>query len=65
MVTLVVIAAMLAGCAGARLGDVGSDGAGDRPLADLLLEPDADPRVELIRNGGANRPYHTKLRSID
>jgi len=56
-VTLVVIAAMLAGCAGPRLVGVGSDGAGDRPLADLLLVPDADPRVEPIRNGGANRPY--------
>lgn len=48
---------MLASCAGPRLGGLDSDGPGDRPLAELLQVPDAEPRVEPIRAGGANKPY--------
>ena len=35
----------------------GSDGPGANPPADLASVPDAEPRVETIRPGGANKPY--------
>ena len=54
---LVAAAGVLAGCAGPRLPSVGSDGPGDRPVAELLQVPDAEPRVEPIRSGGPNKPY--------
>jgi rare lipoprotein A len=54
---LVAAAGVLAGCAGPRLPSTGSDGPGDRPVAELLQVPDAEPRVEPIRSGGPNKPY--------
>jgi rare lipoprotein A len=51
------MAAVVAGCAGPRLSSIGSDGPGERPVAELLQVPDAQPRVEPIRNGGPNKPY--------
>jgi rare lipoprotein A len=54
---LVAVAVVLAGCAGPRLPSIGSDGPGDRPVAELLQVPDAQPRVEPIRSGGPNKPY--------
>jgi rare lipoprotein A len=33
------------------------DGPGTNPPADLASRPDAEPRVEPIRSGGANKPY--------
>jgi rare lipoprotein A len=54
---LVAAAGVLAGCAGPRLPSIGSDGPGDRPVAELLQVPDAEPRVEPIRSGGPNKPY--------
>ncbi|HEX6705106.1 MAG TPA: septal ring lytic transglycosylase RlpA family protein [Albitalea sp.] len=35
------------------------DGPDARPPADLSNVPDAEPRIEPIRNGGPNRPYET------
>jgi len=35
----------------------GADGPGADPPADLASRPDAEPRVEPIRPGGANKPY--------
>jgi rare lipoprotein A len=37
--------------------DTGIDGPGANPPADLLLVPDAQPRVEPLRAGGPNKPY--------
>ncbi|HEY4956756.1 MAG TPA: septal ring lytic transglycosylase RlpA family protein, partial [Caldimonas sp.] len=34
-----------------------ADGPGANPPADLAAVPDAEPRVEAIRPGGANKPY--------
>lgn len=34
-----------------------TDGAPERPPADLLAVPDAEPQVEPIRPGGPNKPY--------
>ncbi|MEO7117072.1 MAG: septal ring lytic transglycosylase RlpA family protein [Caldimonas sp.] len=35
----------------------GADGPGANPPPDLASVPDAEPRVETIRSGGANKPY--------
>ena len=52
---------LLAGCAsgppGERPGRSDRDGAPERPPADLAKVPDAEPRVEPIRQGGPNKPY--------
>ena len=37
----------------------GRDGPGANPPPDLLALPDAEPRLELVRPGGANKPYET------
>jgi len=63
---LVLAAAVLGGCAsgpqrGASSGAVRAsgdrDGAEANPPADLGRVPDAEPRLEAIRNGGPNKPY--------
>lgn len=50
----------LAGCAsgpGPGSGTSSRDGAPTSPPADLARVPDAEPRVEPIRQGGPNKPY--------
>ena len=37
--------------------DPGRDGPGAQPPPDLLALPDAEPQLELVRAGGANKPY--------
>lgn len=52
--------ALLAACGTAPKGPAGNaerDGPPDRPPADVLATPDAEPRVEPIRAGGPNKPY--------
>ncbi|MDQ2735138.1 MAG: septal ring lytic transglycosylase RlpA family protein, partial [Pseudomonadota bacterium] len=50
-----VLGALLSGCAsGPRRG---VDGPGVNPPANLAALPDAEPRLEPIRPGGANKPY--------
>ena len=39
------------------------DGAEAKPPADLAAVPDAEPRLEAIRNGGPNKPYEVGGRS--
>ena len=39
--------------------DPGRDGPGAKPPPDLLQVADAEPRLELVRPGGANKPYET------
>ena len=39
--------------------DPGRDGPGANPPPDLLQVPDAEPRLEQIPPGGANKPYET------
>ena len=64
------VAVLLAGCAGApkvserqhRGGATtatwdGRDGPPPDPPADIAERPDAEPRLEAIRSGGANKPY--------
>jgi len=41
----------------------GADGPPDGPLPDLLAIPNAEPRVEPIRPGGANKPYEVQGRA--
>src|SRR4051812_34231562 len=41
----------------------GSDGPGATPPSDLASRPDAEPRVEAIRAGGANKPHQVAGRS--
>ena len=41
-----------------------ADGPGADPPADLASRPDAEPRVEPIRPGGANKPYQALGRSF-
>ncbi|HEX4234389.1 MAG TPA: septal ring lytic transglycosylase RlpA family protein [Caldimonas sp.] len=41
----------------------GTDGPGADPPADLAGRPDAEPRIEPIRSGGANKPYQVAGRS--
>jgi len=65
--TMCLLVAVLAGCAAGpptstapRPGPAPSaerDGPEARPPADLASVPDAEPRVEPIRNAGPNRPY--------
>jgi rare lipoprotein A len=61
MVALLMLA--LAGCASGPRGgrgsppSIGRDGPGSNPPADLALRPDAEPRIEVLRNGGPNKPY--------
>jgi rare lipoprotein A len=54
-------AAVLVGCAsGPKKGPSawsGRDGPDANPPAHLASVPDAEPRIELIRNGGPNKPY--------
>ncbi|MDO9002026.1 MAG: septal ring lytic transglycosylase RlpA family protein [Aquabacterium sp.] len=58
-----VIASILAGCASgpgpttSRSPAVGRDGPPAVTPADLVKVPDAEPRVEPIRQGGPNKPY--------
>jgi rare lipoprotein A len=50
-----LLGAVLFGCAsGPRRG---SDGPGANPPANLASLPDAEPRIETIKPGGANKPY--------
>ena len=51
-----MLAASLAGC-GSGPKSVGRDGPEANPPAGLAGVPDAEPRIEPIRNGGPNRPY--------
>ena len=53
-----VLLALFAGCASTpRPPAYERDGALPNPPADLERVPDAEPRVEPIRSGGANKPY--------
>lgn len=52
---LAIVVGVLAGCGSAPLS--GRDGPPANPPADLIRTPDAEPRVEAIRNGGPNKPY--------
>jgi rare lipoprotein A len=66
LASLVVLTAVLAGCAsGPGSAPRGSDrdGAEVNPPSDLARVPDAEPRVESIRNGGPNKPYDVLGRS--
>jgi rare lipoprotein A len=53
--------AVLAGCAsaprGGRAPAIGRDGLPSNVPSDLAQRPDAEPRVEPLRNGGPNKPY--------
>jgi len=60
---LVVLTAVLAGCATGPRSSLGRDGAEANPPADLARVPNAEPRVEPIRNGGPNKPYDVLGRS--
>lgn len=55
------VLSLLAACGTAPKGpsvlDGTRDGPPERPPADVLATPDAEPRVEPIRAGGANKPY--------
>ncbi len=51
-----LIALLLAAC-GSGPKSIGRDGAEANPPARLAEVPDAEPRIEPIRNGGPNRPY--------
>ena len=65
--TMVLGVVVLSGCASGPRGASGPSGvvraSGDRdgaeanPPADLAKVPDAEPRLEAIRNGGPNKPY--------
>src|SRR5829696_7687458 len=65
------LVAALCGCASgpgqrAPAVDAGAariDGPGADPPADLAGRPDAEPRIEPIRSGGANKPYQVLGRS--
>ncbi len=50
-------AALLAACASGPPSRPGRDGPGANPPPDLAQRPDAEPRVEPLRNGGPNKPY--------
>jgi len=61
-----LLMAVLAGCAsGPGTAPRGSDrdGAETNPPSDLARVPDAEPRLEPIRNGGPNKPYDVLGRS--
>ncbi|MGZ8259421.1 MAG: septal ring lytic transglycosylase RlpA family protein [Caldimonas sp.] len=68
------LAVVLSGCASAPgtlrqrvpsndSGAAATDGPGANPPADLASRADAEPRVEPIRSGGANKPYQVLGRS--
>ncbi len=65
MATAAVLLAMLAGCAGPRggAGHSGRDGPEANPPGGLMQVPDAVPRIEVVRGGGANKPYTVLGRS--
>jgi len=55
---------LLAGCASGPRGGAGRDGADANPPSGLGQVPDAEPRVEAIRNsGGTSKPYTVLGRS--
>ena len=54
---VLVLVALLGGCASGPKPTAGRDGPGANPPANLAAVPDAEPRVEAIRPGGPNRPY--------
>lgn len=57
---------IVAGCASgprAPADDTERDGPGDLPPAQLMDMPDAEPRVEMIRTGGPNKPYAVFVRA--
>ena len=54
---VVLVTALLAGCATGPLKGLSSDGPEANPPADLAKVPDAEPQVEPIRSGGPNKPY--------
>ena len=64
-----VLVAVLCGCASGpgrtpqRAPAAGADGPGTDPPAGLAGRPDAEPRIEPIRLGGANKPYQVLGRS--
>ncbi len=51
---VLLLSALLAGCGSAPRG---RDGPGANPPSNLASVPDAEPRIEPIRNGGPNKPY--------
>jgi rare lipoprotein A len=55
---IVLALAALAGCSStSRAPRSGRDGPGANPPANLTQVPDAEPRIEPLRNGGPNKPY--------
>jgi rare lipoprotein A len=54
---LVAVLAVLAGCASGPRPSADRDGPEARPPANLDRVPDAEPRLEPLRNGGPNKPY--------
>ena len=64
---LLALAAVLAGCSSTPKPPSGAPSGRDGPMAatpaDLHKTPDAEPRVESIRNGGPNKPYAVNGRS--
>lgn len=52
--SVLLLSALLAGCGSAPRG---RDGPGANPPPNLASVPDAEPRIEPIRNGGPNKPY--------
>ncbi|HSN32507.1 MAG TPA: septal ring lytic transglycosylase RlpA family protein [Ideonella sp.] len=68
MVAACAALALLAGCGTAPRGPAsisGADGALPNPPPDLDKVPDAEPRVEPIRAGGANKPYEVDGRRYE
>jgi rare lipoprotein A len=71
MAAATLLLGILAGCAGPRggSGHSGRDGPEANPPSGLMQVPDAVPRIEGVRSGGANKPYtvlgrsYTPLRS--
>jgi len=60
---VLLITALLAGCASGPFKGLSSDGPEANPPADLAKVPDAEPQVEPIRSGGPNKPYDVAGRS--
>jgi rare lipoprotein A len=54
---LAVLAALLSACGSGPKTRPGRDGPEANPPARLSEVPDAEPRLEAIRNGGPNKPY--------
>ena len=72
LAALVVAMTVLAGCATAPPGaappaaappPLERDGPGPNPPPDLILLPDAEPRIEAVRSGGPNKPYEIEGRA--